>query len=171
MRESECNLMCKTLRNETTHQGEHSLISLSLVYLPTTKYSGLRTDGLTQPCPKLIRNICGFDPWLPPCPKGQTCIDDPEPNGCNGPITAADCPGLCVTLDGPFCGGIANIPCPDPGNQVCVDDPRDNCRPPNGADCSGTCVYLDGRSSNNSTQLVEGGSKKRVASRQNLIRV
>ena len=38
-----------------------------------------------------------------------------------------------------FCGGIANIPCPD--GFVCVDDPTDNCDPDaGGADCPGICV-------------------------------
>ncbi len=39
---------------------------------------------------------------------------------------------------GPFCGGIAGLPCPGAGE--CVDDPRDDCDPEaGGADCSGVC--------------------------------
>jgi hypothetical protein len=38
-----------------------------------------------------------------------------------------------------FCGGIANIPCPD--GFVCVDAPKDDCDPNGGgADCGGICV-------------------------------
>ena len=38
-----------------------------------------------------------------------------------------------------FCGGFANIPCPD--GLVCIDDPSDNCDPTQGgADCGGICV-------------------------------
>lgn len=40
---------------------------------------------------------------------------------------------------GNFCGGIANIKCPE-GYQ-CVDDPTDNCDPKSGgADCDGICI-------------------------------
>jgi hypothetical protein len=40
--------------------------------------------------------------------------------------------------EGPFCGGIAGIPCPGAG--VCLDDPSDDCDPDaGGADCGGIC--------------------------------
>lgn len=100
--------------------------------------------GRKEPHPKKCPQICGSR-GLPPCPKGLTCIDNPDKPGCS---TAADCPGLCVKLDGPFCGGIAAFKCPrEDEGQRCVDDPRDECSPPTGADCGGTCVFLDGRSS------------------------
>lgn len=42
------------------------------------------------------------------------------------------------TATGPFCGGIAGIPCPGAG--TCVDDPSDDCDPnAGGADCGGVC--------------------------------
>ncbi|AKT36465.1 hypothetical protein [Chondromyces crocatus] len=38
-----------------------------------------------------------------------------------------------------FCGGIANMPCPD--GFACVDDPHDDCDPRRGGyDCGGICV-------------------------------
>lgn len=41
--------------------------------------------------------------------------------------------------EGPFCGGIAGIPCP--GSGECVDAPGDGCDPDNGgADCGGICT-------------------------------
>lgn len=40
--------------------------------------------------------------------------------------------------DGPFCGGIAGIPCPGAGE--CRDNPADSCDPKQGgADCGGLC--------------------------------
>jgi hypothetical protein len=40
--------------------------------------------------------------------------------------------------DGPFCGGIAGIPCP--GSGTCFDDRSDECDPQHGgADCGGLC--------------------------------
>lgn len=40
---------------------------------------------------------------------------------------------------GPFCGGIAGIPCE--GAASCIDDPRDECDPEaGGADCGGVCA-------------------------------
>jgi hypothetical protein len=42
-----------------------------------------------------------------------------------------------------FCGGFANIPCPD--GQSCIDDPNDGCDPKaGGADCGGICVERPG---------------------------
>jgi len=41
-----------------------------------------------------------------------------------------------------FCGGFANIPCPD--GYKCVDNPNDDCDPKSGgADCGGICVLPD----------------------------
>jgi PrcB C-terminal len=43
---------------------------------------------------------------------------------------------------GPFCGGIAGIPCPGMGR--CGDNPNDNCDPAaGGADCGGICSCID----------------------------
>ncbi len=59
---------------------------------------------------------------------GEDCDDgnNVDGDGCN-----ADC-----TYQ--FCGGIAEVPCPD--NFVCVDDPSDACDPTmGGADCGGFC--------------------------------
>lgn len=50
----------------------------------------------------------------------------------------AACSGAPPPEGGPFCGGIAGIPCPGAGE--CVDDPRDDCDPDlGGADCGGVC--------------------------------
>ncbi|HET9959815.1 MAG TPA: hypothetical protein VFQ61_35230 [Polyangiaceae bacterium] len=44
-------------------------------------------------------------------------------------------------VEGPFCGGLAGIPCP--GSGRCSDDPSDDCDPANGgADCGGVCTCL-----------------------------
>lgn len=81
---------------------------------------------------------------LPSCAEGQSCVANPATPGCD---PRADCPGICVALDGPFCGGIANIQCPKK-DQTCIDNPNDSCDPQaGGRDCSGICVFLDGRSS------------------------
>lgn len=93
--------------------------------------------------PRATAAICGSR-GLPSCPDGTTCVNDPRKPGCD---ISTDCPGICVTLDGPFCGGFGGFECPQSPEQVCIDDPRDDCAPPTGADCGGTCVFLDGRSS------------------------
>lgn len=134
-------------------KGPKTLLSLHnrryfLICLKT--YTALQkctpSSTTTSPTPEPTRISCGSR-GLPPCPNGTTCINDPATPGCD---IKADCPGLCVLLDGPFCGGIASIQCRQEG-QVCVDDPRDDCAPPPavpaGADCGGICVFLDGRSS------------------------
>ena len=42
------------------------------------------------------------------------------------------------SVGGPFCGGIAGIPCPGAGE--CKDNPSDGCDPQHGgADCGGVC--------------------------------
>lgn len=134
-------------------------IQVSLLLLAHTYHSSLCTSYLpfpTQPCPPTAststsaappsptaRTFCGSR-GMAPCPEGQTCIADPDNLSCS---LIADCPGFCVQLNGPFCGGIAGIECPEK-DQVCVDDPRDDCDPQNGgADCDGTCVRLNGSSS------------------------
>jgi len=69
--------------------------------------------------------------------------------GCNGKTYNNSCyaaaAGVAVAKAGAckppttFCGGIANIQCPD--GEQCIDDPSDNCDPKNGgADCGGICV-------------------------------
>lgn len=100
------------------------------------------TSSTTSVAPTPTAAICGSR-GLSPCPDGTTCVNDPRKPDCD---IRVDCPGICVKLDGPFCGGIAGFQCPQP-EQVCIDDPRDDCAPPKGADCGGTCVFLDGRSS------------------------
>jgi hypothetical protein len=77
------------------------------------------------------------------------CAPDEPVNPCAVTL----CPGdtLCEVIDGeavctpnapptgPFCGGIAGIPCPGAGS--CVDDTSDDCDPENGgADCGGVCT-------------------------------
>jgi hypothetical protein len=48
--------------------------------------------------------------------------------------------GVCACDETPvFCGGLANIPCPD--GMRCIDDPTDDCDPANNNyDCAGMCV-------------------------------
>jgi hypothetical protein len=80
-----------------------------------------------QACTFIYQPVCGCD--------GQT-----YGNACAaaGSGVSVDYRGECVA-DGPFCGGIAGIPCPDGG--TCIDDPGDDCDPRNGgADCGGVCV-------------------------------
>ncbi|MFL5344110.1 MAG: hypothetical protein ACJ8AT_04920 [Hyalangium sp.] len=44
--------------------------------------------------------------------------------------------------EGQFCGGFANIPCPE--GLLCVDDPNDDCDPnAGGRDCGGICAEPD----------------------------
>jgi hypothetical protein len=89
------------------------------------------TRGSCQPRPQvctfIYQPVCGCD--------GQT-----YGNACAaaGGGVSIDHRGECVE-DGPFCGGIAGIPCP--GDGQCVDDPSDDCDPKNGgADCGGICI-------------------------------
>lgn len=84
----------------------------------------LTTSSLAQPCPtpeppKPTHQACGSR-GLPPCPYSQTCINDPSKPNCE---ILADCPGFCVNLDGPKCGGLKGLKCPK--GKVCVDDPRE----------------------------------------------
>jgi len=93
------------------------------------------------------------------CPKSdQICIDNVLDN-CNSLCGGNDCIGTCATLPSSntqttskpqtttsnhnyqFCGGIANIACPD--GYSCVDDPYDDCSTDcGGRDCNGMCVKL-----------------------------
>ena len=76
---------------------------------------------------------------------GETC-------GCDGVTYGNDCEaaaaGVSIASKGEcepeptFCGGFANIPCPD--GQSCIDDPNDGCDPnAGGADCGGMCVKTE----------------------------
>jgi hypothetical protein len=102
----------------------------------TAAAAGVSVDhrGACQPKPQFCGGIAGF-----PCPKGETCIDDPS-DDCDPQNGGADCGGICVDDPKPqFCGGIAGFPCPE--GQICIDDPSDDCSPKQGgADCSGICV-------------------------------
>jgi hypothetical protein len=78
-------------------------------------------------------------------PKVCTCVPDTTLDPCAAVRCAAgthcevigEDAAACVS-DGPFCGGIAGIPCPGAGQ--CTDDPNDGCDPMNGgADCGGRC--------------------------------
>jgi hypothetical protein len=94
-------------------------------HLPPSPVSNLKltTSPLAQHCPpeppKPTHQTCGSR-GLPPCPYSQTCINDPSKPDCD---IRADCPGFCVNLDGPKCGGLKGLKC-SPG-KVCVDDPRE----------------------------------------------
>lgn len=89
---------------------------------PPVSNPKLTTSSLPQACPTpapTTRQACG-SLGLPPCPNSQTCINDPSKPNCD---IAVDCPGICVGLDGPKCGGFAGLECPN--GKVCVDDPRE----------------------------------------------
>ncbi len=97
---------------------------------PPVSSPKITTSSLPQPCPtpaptttseppKPTRQACGRR-GLPPCRRSQTCINDPSKPNCD---IAFDCPGICVRLDGPKCGGIVGLKCPK--GKVCVDDPRE----------------------------------------------
>jgi hypothetical protein len=81
----------------------------------------------------------------------QACVGAPcGPTTCQvGEVCCNESCGICTAPGGscteqfcepgPFCGGIAGIPCPGAGQ--CVDDWRDDCDPNNGgADCGGVCT-------------------------------
>ena len=47
--------------------------------------------------------------------------------------------GVAELAAGEFCGGIANIQCPE--GSTCIDDPDDSCDPGHGGvDCGGVCI-------------------------------
>ncbi|MBK8241020.1 MAG: hypothetical protein IPK74_36340 [Deltaproteobacteria bacterium] len=91
---------------------------------------------------------CGFADQLGECaPRPEACIALFDPVcGCDGQTYGNSCnaasAGVSVAHDGAceiFCGGFANLPCPE--GMVCGDDPDDGCDPANGgADCGGICV-------------------------------
>lgn len=109
-----------------------------------------RLTHTQQPCPSATTTapptatptLCGSR-GIGLCSNKQYCIADPNNLGCS---LIADCPGICVVLNGPACGGFGGFPCPA-ADQVCVDDPRDDCGGTGTADCGGICVRLDGSSS------------------------
>jgi len=85
-------------------------------------------------CPPPVDACDGFE-----CPAGQHC----ELQEIVCVTTPCDPIAACVDDDGlpagPFCGGIAGLPCP--GSGMCVDDPSDDCDPElGGADCGGMCT-------------------------------
>lgn len=96
----------------------------------------------------------GFTGLACPDPAAQICVDVPA-DGCDPDAGGADCPGVCVYLDGssaappkyPACGGLGGVGCLGRG-QICIDDPR-RCPAdePNccglAADCPGICVIPD----------------------------
>lgn len=145
--------LCRTRLLQEMRWSPPILEGTFLVFFPAPIFKTPKTHSSLQICSKPTSStssvaptptgaICGSR-GLPLCPDGTTCVNDPRKPSCD---ISADCPGICVKLDGPFCGGFAGFPCPQ-SEQVCIDDPRDDCAPPTGADCGGTCVFLDGRSS------------------------
>jgi hypothetical protein len=96
------------------------------------------SQGPCAPEPSFCGGIANI-----PCPKGETCVDDPS-DDCDPKNGGADCGGICITTPQPStCGGIAGIPCPE--GETCIDDPSDDCDPKNGgADCGGICVTTGG---------------------------
>ncbi|MCP4447992.1 MAG: hypothetical protein GY811_22055 [Myxococcales bacterium] len=96
--------------------------------------------------------ICGFADASGVCaPRPEACITLYDPVcGCNGQTYSNGCmaasagtsvqkDGACDDPQAKFCGGFANIQCPD--GLECIDDPDDDCDVSNGgADCGGICV-------------------------------
>ena len=79
-------------------------------------------------CPEIFHEVCGCD--------GITYGNDCFANAA-GASVAHD--GACEQPEPQFCGGFANLECPD--GLTCVDDPDDGCDPAGGgADCGGICV-------------------------------
>ena len=89
----------------------------------------------TEPGGVCTQQACVGEPCGPTtCSVGLVCCNE----SCG---TCTEPGGVCTEQfcePGPFCGGIAGIPCPGAGQ--CVDDWRDDCDPNNGgADCGGVC--------------------------------
>lgn len=92
--------------------------------------TGTCTD-LPTACTQMFGPVCGCD--------GETYANSCHANA-NG--VSKKSLGACET-PAPFCGGFANIQCPD--GLECVDDPDDDCDNANGgADCGGICVEPQG---------------------------
>ena len=86
------------------------------------------------------KTLCGSR-GMSKCGTGLTCAADPSNIACS---LIADCPGLCVKLDGQTCTS-GKSSCPT--GQTCVDKPGDSCNPGlGGTDCEGVCTFLNGRS-------------------------
>lgn len=102
-----------------------------------------------QYCGALRAGRCPGPSQIGRCaPRPEVCTREYNPVcGCDdrtyGNACEAAASGVAVARRGecefgPFCGGIAGIPCAGEGD--CVDDPRDDCDPEGGgADCSGVC--------------------------------
>jgi hypothetical protein len=88
------------------------------------------TAGIAADC----RGICQPEPGCgedADCEEGEFC--DLAAVLC---LEGTEC-GTCKPIEAPqFCGGIANLPCPE--GQVCVADPN-GCGANGGADCGGVC--------------------------------
>ena len=86
-----------------------------------------RCEKKPEACLKIYAPVCGCD--------GATYGNDCEAAAAGVSIASK---GECEP-EPAFCGGIANIPCPD--GQSCIDDPNDGCDPnAGGADCGGICI-------------------------------
>lgn len=84
-----------------------------------------------QLCPQIFNPVCGCD--------GHTYANSCVASSVGVSVQSQ---GACLPPTGPFCGGIAGIPCPGTGR--CVDDPRDDCDPTKGgADCGGVCTCVE----------------------------
>ncbi|KAL8811344.1 MAG: hypothetical protein Q9200_001871 [Gallowayella weberi] len=81
---------------------------------PLTTPKKCPTPTTTSP-PAPTQTLCGSR-GIGLCASNQYCIADPNNLGCS---LIADCPGLCVQLNGPMCGGFAGFPCPEP-DQACI---------------------------------------------------
>jgi hypothetical protein len=125
--------------------------------LPNTLCAdGVTVAGPTGRCLRQADGTCGWEviACSNACASSTSCAPDEyctledgdcnPPPGCkSGQACIALCYGVCAPKPprGPFCGGIAGIPCP--GSGGCVDDPNDSCDPMHGgADCGGLCTCV-----------------------------